>query len=320
MSNYKRLLILLLMAAMVLVACGGDETATVTEEVAPETVVEEAAPEEAAPVEEVAEAVEEATFDLAAAVDDYLSGIPEGFLSVKLEGFKELMATGEAVVIDVREVGEYEAGHVPGAINIPLRTLAQNLDKVAADKPVVVYCKSGHRAAMAVSALQIMGYQNARAYAASYKGWTAAEEPVSTEAVTAATYDVPAIEPQLLATVDEFLSGIPEGFLAMGDIEKLNEAIDNGAFLVDVRETKDTPKVTSLEPSTCQSAPWPRTWNRFQPINRFSFTANPATEPPFQRPLSKPLAIPMSGLSHPASMAGPLPASQWPWRSSIPKQ
>ncbi len=152
------------------------------------------------------------------------------------EKFKEILDTGEAVLIDVREVGEYEEGHIPGAVNIPLRTLAQNLDKVPADQPVMVYCASGHRAGLATSALRTLGYDNVRAYPPGWNGWTAAEEEVSTEAVEGETYEVPEIAPELMEAVDGFLSNIPEGWYAMGDVEKLEAALDAGAALFDVRE------------------------------------------------------------------------------------
>jgi rhodanese-related sulfurtransferase len=236
-KKYSHLMLILLVAFVVaLTGCGGDQAVAVPEEAAPlaeeaVVVVEEALVEE--------QVVEEAAFDLVASVDAYMSSIPEGYMGIKLDGLKQLMDSGDALVIDVREVAEYEEGHIPGAINIPLRTLAQNLDQIPANQPVVVYCKSGHRAGIAVSALHMLGYDNSRAFGASYNGWTDAGEPVETDLVAAETYPVPEIEPELMAAVDGFLSGIPEGFLAMGDIEKFNEAIDNGAFLVDVREVAE---------------------------------------------------------------------------------
>jgi 3-mercaptopyruvate sulfurtransferase SseA len=109
-------------------------------------------------------------------------------------------------------------GHFPGAINIPIRTLADNLDKIPADKPVVVYCASGHRAGMATTALQLLGYKNVKA-GPTFKAWAEAQEEVSTEPVEATTYFVPQLQPELLAVVKSFLSGIPEGYLAVGDME-----------------------------------------------------------------------------------------------------
>ena len=156
-----------------------------------------------------------------------------------VEAFKAILETGAAVVIDVRETSEYEAGHVPGAINIPIRTIAQNLALVPTDKPVVIYCASGHRAAMATSSLRIVGYGNVRAFPGGWKAWSDAGEEVSMDAVAGESFDVPEIAPDVMAAVDGFLSGIPEGYYSLGTVEKLNDAVDAGAFLVDVREESE---------------------------------------------------------------------------------
>ncbi len=79
-----------------------------------------------------------------------------------------------AVVIDVREEGEFAEGHVAGALHIPIRTLAANVDMVPSDVPVVVYCASGHRAAIGTAALQMMGFTNVRSFPAGYGAWEAA--------------------------------------------------------------------------------------------------------------------------------------------------
>jgi rhodanese-related sulfurtransferase len=191
-----------------------------------------------APVEVVAAI--ESNFDVVAVVSDYLASIPEGYMNVgKIDAFKEALANTSPVLIDVREASEYEAGHITGAVNIPLRTLTENLDKIPADMPVFVYCASGHRAGMALSALRVLGYDNAKAFSPGWKGWTAANEPVSMDAVEAATYPMKEVNPEALAAVSEFVSNIPEGWLSLGTVEKLNEVIGVGAQLVDVREVSE---------------------------------------------------------------------------------
>jgi rhodanese-related sulfurtransferase len=188
---------------------------------------------------EVAAAVD-SDFDVVAVVSDYLAAIPEGYMNVgKIEAFKEAIENTSPVLIDVREASEYEAGHIPGAVNIPLRTLTENLDKIPSDMPVFVYCASGHRAGMALSSLRVLGYDNVKAYSPGWKGWTAANEEVSTEMVEAATYPVKEVNAEALAAVSEFLTNMPEGWLALGTAEKLQEAIDIGAQLVDVREPSE---------------------------------------------------------------------------------
>jgi rhodanese-related sulfurtransferase len=110
-------------------------------------------------------------------VAEFLNNIPEGFLSVgDVEKMKAAVDAG-AALIDVREPSEYEQGHIAGAVNIPLRTLAQSVDQIPSDQPVIVYCASGHRAAMANAALHVMGLDNVRVFPAGYGAWEAAGEP-----------------------------------------------------------------------------------------------------------------------------------------------
>jgi len=188
---------------------------------------------------EVAAAVD-SDFDVVAMVSEYLAGIPDGYMNVgKIDDFKAAIENTSPVIIDVREGSEYEAGHIPGAINVPLRTLTENLDKIPSDMPVFVYCASGHRAGMALSSLRVLGYDNVKAYSPGWKGWSAAEEEVSTEMVEAATYPVKEVDAEALAAVSEFLTNLPEGWLSLGTAEKLQEAIDVGAQLVDVRQPSE---------------------------------------------------------------------------------
>jgi rhodanese-related sulfurtransferase/DNA-binding transcriptional ArsR family regulator len=63
---------------------------------------------------------------------------------IRLMGRDELLAAsgaGDVVVIDVRPADEYAAGHLPGAVSIPLDELASRLSEVPADVEVVAYCR-----------------------------------------------------------------------------------------------------------------------------------------------------------------------------------
>ncbi len=65
----------------------------------------------------------------------------------------------DAVVVDVRDAGEYGAGHVLGARNVPLKELESNPDIAKRkDKAVIVYCESGQRSAQAIAALRKAGF------------------------------------------------------------------------------------------------------------------------------------------------------------------
>jgi phage shock protein E len=75
-----------------------------------------------------------------------------------LDRVRQVVAEG-AKVIDVRSVEEFRAGHVPGALNIPLHTLPLRLSEVGpTDKPVVLYCLSGGRSGQAADLLRRSGF------------------------------------------------------------------------------------------------------------------------------------------------------------------
>lgn len=80
-------------------------------------------------------------------------------------------ASGNPVVIDVRHDAEWNDGHMPSALHIPLGHLAERIDEVPADRPVVVHCQGGGRSAIATSLLQKMGRANVANLTGGYKAW-----------------------------------------------------------------------------------------------------------------------------------------------------
>ncbi|HUG48355.1 MAG TPA: MBL fold metallo-hydrolase [Candidatus Limnocylindria bacterium] len=63
-----------------------------------------------------------------------------------------------AIAIDVREPNEHATGHIEGALHLPLGELAERVEEVPRDRPLVVYCGHGERAASAVSLLEARGF------------------------------------------------------------------------------------------------------------------------------------------------------------------
>jgi rhodanese-related sulfurtransferase len=71
----------------------------------------------------------------------------------------QLLAAREAVVLDVRQVAEWNAGRIKGAINIPLPRLHAELGRLPRDTTIITVCRSGHRSAVAARMLRGAGYQ-----------------------------------------------------------------------------------------------------------------------------------------------------------------
>jgi phage shock protein E len=84
------------------------------------------------------------------------------------------------VVLDVRSLGEYEAGHVPGAKHVPHDVLAKRLEELAAarNQEVVVYCRSGRRAALAEEVLRGAGFGKVTHLEGDFTAWEAEHRPV----------------------------------------------------------------------------------------------------------------------------------------------
>ena len=84
---------------------------------------------------------------------------PTGVVDVGNADFQKAIAAG-AQLIDVRTAEEYAAGHIPGAINIPIDVLPQQLANIDKTKPVAVYCATGARSLNAKQFLAAQGYVN----------------------------------------------------------------------------------------------------------------------------------------------------------------
>ena len=67
-----------------------------------------------------------------------------------------------AVLLDVRQANEFNAGHIDGAVLVPHDMIAEKIGAVVPDKntPVYIYCRSGRRSAIAVEAMRKLGYTN----------------------------------------------------------------------------------------------------------------------------------------------------------------
>ncbi len=83
---------------------------------------------------------------------------------VDLQSLLERVHRGEVTVLDVRPPVEYEAGHIPGALSIPLKELESRLDKLPRNQEIVAYCRGPYcmLSVEAVEKLRARGYKAVR--------------------------------------------------------------------------------------------------------------------------------------------------------------
>ncbi len=83
---------------------------------------------------------------------------------INIDQYKELAAAGEDhLLIDVREDGEFAAGHVKGALHLSKGIIERDIETKIPDKDkkLVLYCGGGFRSALVADSIQKMGYTNA---------------------------------------------------------------------------------------------------------------------------------------------------------------
>lgn len=107
-----------------------------------------------------------------------LKGAGGGGLSA--EQAVQLINREKAVVIDVCEEGEFAAGHVTGAKNIPLSQLEAKLPALAKNKsvPLILVCQSGARSGRALGIAKKLGYEQAQSLAGGLGAWKSANLPL----------------------------------------------------------------------------------------------------------------------------------------------
>ena len=99
--------------------------------------------------------------------------------SVSAAQATQLINREDAIVVDVRDPGEYGAGHILGAKNVPLSRLdGAELAAKRKDRPVIVYCDTGNRSAKAAAALRSKGYARVMNLSGGIGAWQQAGLPV----------------------------------------------------------------------------------------------------------------------------------------------
>ncbi|HEY1653415.1 MAG TPA: MBL fold metallo-hydrolase [Acidimicrobiales bacterium] len=105
---------------------------------------------------------------------------PEMAVAVTPQAAEELVHAGGAFV-DVREAGEWTAGHAPDAVLIPMHEVAARVDEIDRERPIVIVCRTGGRSNAVAQLLTVRGI-NAVNLAGGMRAWEEAGLPIVTDA------------------------------------------------------------------------------------------------------------------------------------------
>src|SRR5690606_41939126 len=123
-----------------------------------------------------------------------------------------------------------------GAADSPLAARADRLDLLpdqSAD--ISVYCGSGHRSALGMMALNLLGYENALSMLGGTKAIADGQIPLVTEPTDVVAGEAPAIDPALLAAVDAYIKAIPAGYYTIIADDLNIELVENPSSIIVVR-------------------------------------------------------------------------------------
>jgi glyoxylase-like metal-dependent hydrolase (beta-lactamase superfamily II)/rhodanese-related sulfurtransferase len=106
---------------------------------------------------------------------DLVAAAKQQITEVNVEKAKQLLTEGNITLIDTREESEYAAGHIDNAILLPRGVIEFKLNTIPelADptKAVLIYCRTGGRAALAAQTLQTLGYKTVLSIAGGFEAW-----------------------------------------------------------------------------------------------------------------------------------------------------
>ncbi len=196
------------------------------------------------------------------AAEAYFSGGPRMIQAADLfENLNDGDAENDPYIISLRSAEDYAKGHVPGAVNMSVKTLftTENLATVPPDKDVVVVCYTGQTACQATAALNMLGYE-ACSLLHGMSSWTTDPEVYvkrfNPEAHTADyAVDLEAHEPggpyslptplatNVVGAADAYFSGGPKTIQAADLYENLNDGdAENDPYIISLRSAEDYAK------------------------------------------------------------------------------
>ena len=99
---------------------------------------------------------------------------------IPVDELKARIAEGaDVTVVDVRRPGEWQAGHIAGAVHLPLHELEKRAASLDRDRPVAIICASGYRSSIATSLLERLGFRRFSNVVGGMNAWFAAKYDVA---------------------------------------------------------------------------------------------------------------------------------------------
>ncbi len=194
-----------------------------------------------------------AVFDFKSIMDKYAQALPDGYGGMQPAALKDQLATAKPFILDVREPSEIaQNGFIEGSVNIPLRTLTKNLDKLPAkDQPIITVCPVGQKGGIAMTVLQVLGYSKVKNLVGGFNAWKAANLPIATGTPAGPVAGkAPDLDKELLAVIDKYITALPDGFGGMQPAALKDQIAAKKVTVIDVREATEITQNGKIEGST----------------------------------------------------------------------
>ena len=103
----------------------------------------------------------------------------QGWLQINVENSANFIFEVEPFLLDVRSPEEFAAGHLEGAVLVPVTQLSERLGELPEDlsTPMIVYCAAGTRGNFSLALLKLAGYENVRNMSGGFNAWKEAGFP-----------------------------------------------------------------------------------------------------------------------------------------------
>lgn len=192
---------------------------------------------------------------VAEAANAYFANMPQDVYKIPEKDFvAKVKAAEDMIILDIRSAEDYAKGHIKGAVNAPWGpAVAASLEKLPADKPVMIYCYTGQTAGQAVATLNIAGI-NAKSVNLGWNLGISKVEGIADLTETTAN-DFPAVtaaqvKPEVKAAIIAYYDGLAavKGTtyanykISEDDTKKIVDAKDASALILSVRKAEDYAK------------------------------------------------------------------------------